>query len=108
MDNEILEILKSMQSDIKKMDSKIDKNTIMLEDLKTKVETIAEVQKSHMQQNERQHTEVIEPLGIKVDVIELAVKDISKDVKTIREDLTSVELITAKNYSDIVKLKAVK
>jgi len=29
-------------------------------------------------------------------------------LKSIKDDLTSVELITAKNYSDIVKLKAVK
>ncbi|MFL0198278.1 hypothetical protein ACJDU8_22335 [Clostridium sp. WILCCON 0269] len=44
----------------------------------------------------------------KLDLIELAVKDTLKDVKDIREDLTSVELITAKNYTDIVKLKSVK
>lgn len=44
LDNEILEFLK-------KMDSKIDKNILLLEDLTTKVETIAEVQKSHMDQN---------------------------------------------------------
>lgn len=29
-------------------------------------------------------------------------------LKGIKDDLTSVELITAKNYSDIVRLKAVK
>lgn len=40
MDNEILELLK-------KMDAKIDKNTILLDDLCKKVNVIAEVQTAH-------------------------------------------------------------
>jgi hypothetical protein len=46
LENDILELLK-------KMDSKIDKNTLLLEDLTTRFNTMAEAQKSHMEQNER-------------------------------------------------------
>ncbi|MBU3106155.1 conserved oligomeric Golgi complex subunit 6 [Clostridium gasigenes] len=34
--------------------------------------------------------------------------DITKKVDGIRDDLSTVELVTAKNYKDIVNLKAVK
>lgn len=69
---------------------------------------MAEVQKSHMDQNNRQHTEIIKPLGEKVDVIELVVKDISKNVQDLQNDFNTVEVITSKNWNDIAKLKAVK
>lgn len=53
LDKEILEILKSMQNDFKIIDPKIDKNTLMLEELNTKVNTISQVQKNYMDQNEK-------------------------------------------------------
>ncbi|WP_164917220.1 hypothetical protein [Clostridium sp. JN-9] len=40
-----------MQNGFNSLNNKIDKNTLLLENLTTKVETIAEVQKSHMEQN---------------------------------------------------------
>ncbi|WP_051531196.1 hypothetical protein [Clostridiisalibacter paucivorans] len=43
-----------------------------------------------------------------MDNISLAVNRIEGEVKTIREDLTAVELMTSKNWNDIVKLKAIK
>ncbi|GAB6086169.1 hypothetical protein [Alkaliphilus crotonatoxidans] len=33
---------------------------------------------------------------------------VEAEVKTIREDLTAVELVTSKNWNDIVKLKAIR
>ena len=41
------------------------------------------------------------------DLIEFR-SDITKKVDGIRDDLSTVELVTAKNYKDIVSLKAVK
>ncbi len=100
--------LDNVDNKLNALESEVKKNSLKLESIETKLNTIAEVQKSHMNQNEKAHKEVVKPLAEKVDVIELAVKDTSKDVKDIKEDLTSVELITAKNYTDIVKLKSVK
>ncbi len=101
LDNEILELLK-------KMDSKIDKNTLLLEDLTTKVKTIAEVQKSHMEQNEKAHNEISKPLAEKIDVVELAVKDTSKDMKELKEKFDKVEKVTIQNTYDVAYLKSVK
>jgi hypothetical protein len=108
MDREILELLKSMQSDIKKMDSKIDKNTILLEDLTIKVKTVAEVQKSYMEQNDKAHNEIIKPLAEKTNLIELAVKETSQDIKELKEKFDKVEKVTMQNTYDVAYLKSVK
>lgn len=119
MDEKAFQLLEKMYSDMNtrfdrievrldSVESEVKKNSIKLESIEKKIDIMSEVQKSHMDQNEKEHNEVVKPLSEKVDVIELAVKDTSKDVKDIKEDLTNVELITAKNYSDIVKLKSVK
>ncbi|MFL0197526.1 hypothetical protein ACJDU8_18440 [Clostridium sp. WILCCON 0269] len=44
-----------------------------------------------MNQNEKAHSEIIKPLNEKLDIIELAVKDTSKDVKDIRENLKNID-----------------
>lgn len=123
MDTEILELLKLMQSDIngmkndiktinskiEVMDSKIDKNTLMLENLTKKVEVVAEVQKSHMEQNEKLHKETNKLLSDKIDIIELAVKDTSKDVKEIKDinqKVNNLEKVVIQNTYDIACLKA--
>lgn len=93
MDKEILDILKVMQSDMKSMHSAI-------ESIKT---------------TQEEHTQILRALVHKTDVIAAEqenlkheVVEIKGEVKGIRKDLCSVELITANNWSDIIKLKAVK
>jgi hypothetical protein len=95
--------------DLKKsLDVKLDKNTMLLENLTSKVEIIAEVQRSHMNENEKAHNDIVTRLTERIDVIELAVKDTSKDVKEIKSGLMNVELITSSNWNEIIKLKAVR
>ena len=100
--------LDKMDGRLDKMDGKIDKNTMVLEELKTKVETVAEVQKSYIEQNERQHNEMIKSLNEKTDVIELAVKDNSKGIKELNEKFDKVEKVTMQNTYDVAYLKAIK
>jgi len=97
------EKLRLVNARLDKMDGKIDKNTMMLEELKTKVETIAEVQKTYIEQNE-----MIKPLNEKTDAIELAAKDNSKGIKDLNEKLDKVEKVTMQNTYDIAYLKAIK
>jgi predicted RNase H-like nuclease (RuvC/YqgF family) len=97
------EKLRLVNARLDKMDGKIDKNTMMLEELKTKVETIAEVQKPCIEQNE-----MIKPLNEKTDAIELAAKDNSKGIKDLNEKLDKVEKVTMQNTYDIAYLKAIK
>jgi len=91
-----------------RIDTKLNKNTMLLENLTSKVETMAEVQKSHMEQNDKAHNDIAKNFSEKIDVIELAIKDTSKDVKEIKNGLINVELITSSNWNEIVKLKAVR
>ena len=79
MDKEILEILKEMQKDIKGL-------------------------KEGQERLEKKLDGVVEQTA---DLLEFR-SDITKKVDGIRDDLSTVELVTAKNYKDIVNLKAVK
>lgn len=100
--------LDNMDSRLDKMDGKIDKNAVMLEKLDTNVKIIAEAQKAHIEQDKKEHVEIIKPLSEKVDVIELAVKDISKEVKELKEKFDKVEKVTMQNTYDVAYLKSVK
>ncbi|WP_071064164.1 hypothetical protein [Andreesenia angusta] len=79
MDKQILELLQ-------KMDSRLEEHSQILRALDERTELIsAEV--------ENLKHEVAETKG---------------EVKSLRKDLNAVELITANNWSDIVRLKALK
>lgn len=100
MDREILEILKTMQSDMKTIQS--DMNT-MQTDMKS------------FKTTQEENTQILRALEHKTNVIcaeqenlKHEVAEIKGEVKGIRKDMSSVELITAKNWSDITMLKAVK
>lgn len=122
MDNEILNLLKSMQSDIKAMqsdiksihsdmktmDNKIDKSTVMLEELNSKTEIVVEVLKNHIAENEKQHKEIIIPIKEKINVIELATKSTSKDMHELNEKFDKVEKVTMQNTYDVAYLKMAK
>lgn len=62
-----------------------------------------------------ENTKILNALEHKVDVfsaeqqnLKHEVAEISGEIKAIRKDLSNVEVITASNWSDIAKLKAVK
>lgn len=100
MDKEILDILKSVQSDIKSMQSDIksirttqEEHTQILRALEHKTDVISAEQ---------------ENLKYQVAEIKGEVTGIKAEVKGLRKDMSGVEIITANNWSDIAKLKAVK
>ena len=70
---------------------------------------------SSIKSTQEEHTQLLQALEHKTNVIsaeqenlKIEVAEIKGDVKGIRKDVSNVELITASNWSDIVKLKAVK
>ena len=89
--------INDIKQDLTALNVKVDKNTLLLEDLTIKVEAIAEVQKSHMGQNEKDHNDIVENVNKKIDVIELSTKNTSKDVKEIKNGLLNVEIMTTSN-----------
>ncbi len=62
-----------------------------------------------------ENTNILKALEHKVDVLSAEqqnlkheVAEIKGEIKAVRKDLSNVEVITASNWSDIAKLKAVK
>jgi TolA-binding protein len=107
MDKEILEILKSMQSDIKSMQGDL-KNTQSdiktmqgdIKDIKIRQEETYQVVKAleHSAEiNKAEHDRIITDTA-----------HIKGNIEAIRKDVSTVEIVTANNYADIAKLKAVK
>lgn len=86
LDKEILELLKVINS-------KLDEHTQILNEHSQILDAL-------MHASEIQKAEI--------DRVNIASARIEGEVKRIREDLTAVELITLKNWNDIVKLKTVK
>lgn len=136
MEKELLEILKSMQTDMKSihreirsmqgemqsmhgeiepmqnemqsMNSKIDKNTLLLEEMKSKIETVAEVQENHRIMNAKQHNEIKDQMNEKFSIVELAINDTSKSVNEFKEKFDKVEKVTMQNTYDLTYLKLAK
>lgn len=105
----------SLKGEVGNLKSEVQKNSIKLESIEKKIDIIAEVQTAHKEQNEKAHNEIIKPLGEKISIIELAVKDTSKDVKElkqgqdeIKEDIKKVKIATGNNCIEIEYLKATK
>ena len=100
MDKEILDILKVMQSDMKSMQGDMKSMQGDMKSIKT---------------TQEEHTQILRALEHKTDVISAEqenlkheVAETKGEVKSMRKDMSSVEIITANNWSDIAKLKAIK
>lgn len=86
MDKEILEILKSMQVDIKEIKLKQEETYQIVKALEHSSEI-----------NKAEH-----------DKMAIDISYIKGDIEALRKDISTVEIVTANNYADIAKLKAVK
>lgn len=90
MEDKILQAIEDLRNDFKQkfvtLSSQVQENTQILKAL----EHLAQV-------NKAEH-----------DMMTLDLAEISGEVKSIQKGLSTVELVTANNWSDIVKLKSVK
>ena len=86
MEKEILEILKAMQQDIKGLKERQER-------LENKIDGVVE-QTADLLEFRTKITDTVQQIKI--------------DVEAIKKDVTNVEVITASNWADIAKLKAVK
>lgn len=86
MDKEIIEILKRLESKIDRIEIKQDETYQIVKAL----EHSAEVNKA---EHDKMANDILYIKG---------------DVEGLRKDISTVEIVTANNYADIAKLKAVK
>ena len=100
MDNEIIEILKRLENKFDTLDSKFDTLDSKVNNLETKLDEhtlILRALEHSAEVNKAEH-----------DKMSNDIAKIQGDVAGIRKDLSQVELVTANNWADIVKLKAVQ
>jgi len=83
MDNEILEILK-------RLETKIDDNTTDIKEMKADVKSFKDQFTDFEGKSANNHVEVI------------------NRIDNMQKDLNTMELVTSKNWNDIAQLKAVK
>jgi hypothetical protein len=77
----------------------------MMESLTKKVETIAETQTSHGEQNERQFDKVIDAVDEKAKLLEGALTNVSRDTAAIKESIEVLKEMTGKHEVEINILK---
>jgi hypothetical protein len=83
MENEILEILK-------RLESKIDDNTTDIKEMKSDIKSFKDQFTDFEGKSANNHVEVI------------------NRIDNMQKDLNTMELVTSKNWNDIAQLKAVK
>jgi chlorite dismutase len=115
MDNEFKEMLMKIlegQEELKVrfngLENETKKNTMILEEVQTDIKTIAEVQKNHINQNEKQHEEILKIVNEKNDIVCLATKELAKDLSEIKSKFDKVERVTKENTYDLAYLKTAK
>lgn len=81
--NEVVKIhsdISSMKSEIVDLNSKVDRHSIILEKIDTKLITIAEVQQNHYEQNQRAHDGMMHTFRERFSLVERALSTTSAEV----------------------------
>jgi hypothetical protein len=97
MEEKILQAIEGLKNSF---NQKFDNLSSQFDNLSSKVQENTQILKAleHLAQvNKAEH-----------DKMSFDIAEISGEIKTIRKDLSTVELITANNWGDIAKLKSVK
>jgi tetrahydromethanopterin S-methyltransferase subunit G len=97
--------IKSITSRLDSVESKVDKNTLILEKLQTNIKTVAEVQESFSEQLGRSTEKSNKTISERLEIIEMAVTHTSKSVTYLAGAVDIVKSTTASNDIDIKILK---
>jgi uncharacterized phage infection (PIP) family protein YhgE len=84
-----------------KVDSRLDKLELGQETIVKKLDTLAEIQKAHTEQNERQFRELEDKNSGRFTIIEASLKRVSGDVKEIKESIEVLKDMTGRHEVDI-------
>ncbi|HHY27885.1 MAG TPA: hypothetical protein GX523_14305 [Desulfitobacterium dehalogenans] len=97
--------ISSVQKDASDLQSLVTKNTLLLESTQKDIQIIANVQKSHYEQNQREHQEMLTIINTKTNIIELAVRSMSTTLAEIQEDSQSLDEIIGRHARSIETMK---
>ena len=84
-----------------KVDARLDKLELGQETIVKKLDTLAEIQKAHTEQNERQFRELEDKNNGRFTIIEASLKRVSGDVKEIKESIEVLKDMTGRHEVDI-------
>jgi len=107
--------LDTLEKRVDRLEVETTKNSVMLEDLKRKLELMTEIQQSHFEQDRREHEEMRKYVDGRFVVLEFAVRQLSsnleemkKDIKELKENRVKVEVfyeILGRHEVEISNLK---
>lgn len=75
----------SIDKRVDSIDKRVTKNSIEIESIQSVIKTIAEVQKAHMEQNERDHENIIILINKQYGLHSAILKNLSSDVRGLEE-----------------------
>ena len=105
MEKELQDMLVQLLEGQTRIESEVKKNSIKLEAVEKNLEIIAEVQTSHKEQHGNDIAKIEKLINEKTDLIETAIKTISKDTKDIKESVEVLKDMTGRHEVDINILK---
>jgi chromosome segregation ATPase len=83
--------LDTLEKRVDKLEVETTKNSVMLEELKRKLELMAEIQQSHFDQDKREHEELRRYVDGRFAVIEFAIKQLSSDMEEMKKDIKELK-----------------
>jgi chromosome segregation ATPase len=75
----------SLENKVDFLDSKVTKNSLDIEFIQNDIRTIIEVQKAHMEQNERDHERIIKHIDEKTGLLESVLKRHSEEITSLKK-----------------------
>ena len=118
MDEKILQAIEGLKNGV---DQKFEALSSQFGNLSNKVDNLSDQfgnltsQFGNLSSQVQENTQILKALEhlaqvnkAEHDKMSFDIAEISGEIKTIRKDLSTVELVTASNWGDIVKLKSVK
>lgn len=105
LDNEIKDMLVKLLEGQLRLETESRKHSIKFETIEENIKIITEIQSSHKEQNETatKNTDLL--IEEKNDLLETALKSVSKDVKEIKESVEVLKDMTGRHEVDINILK---
>lgn len=105
MDTELKDMLVKLLEGQTRLESEVKKNSIKLEAIEQKIDVLAEVQTAHKEQTTNELNKVDTSILEKTDLIETALKSVSRDTRDIKESIEVLKDMTGRHEVDINILK---
>lgn len=113
LDTELLKALKELLKDelkplsdrLDRVEGKIDKNTLILEEVRGNIQSLAELHVAHREQNERAYDKIDIVIQEKSDLIETALTNTTKELNGIKDSIEVLTEAVGKHEMDIRILK---